>query len=1412
MGGKSSQSTQTVSIPPEVLARYNAVNARAETAASRPFQQYSTDPSAFVAPLTATQQAGIAGTNAAAGMAQPYYGAATGYTLAGGQAVNPGQLDVQQYMNPYLGTVVGNTAALLGQENQQAMSGQTGNAIQQGAFGGDRAGVAAANLSRQQNLAFGNTIGNLLQQGYGQALGTAQQQQGVDLGAQQANRQALQQTAASLAGLGAGAQTAGLQGAQAQLAAGQVQQGTEQAGKTALYNQFLQEQSFPYQQAQFLANIAEGTGALSGSTTTGTSSISDRRAKHDVHEIGRTFDGQPIYNFKYNGDDRTQIGLMAQDVEKRHPEAVGLAGGLKTVDYGKATHEAAHRGHFASGGLAGNSEGGMVHMGHMGEGYAGGGMIEPMGYGSSPFIGYDPTAAFQSLYGGLLGMGKAGEGGVGGIGIPTGATSHGELAVAKMEQPQMPSMVDQADKWASLGKNVYGLGKEAGAWGKGGGKGVAPGVSGSDVKALTPDAEKTISENPDIFAHGGLVGGMRHGYAEGGIPYSGAAQSIIPDEKPGEHKLLQADPSSMPKPSGGGISGILGGLGSLASFIPGVGGVLSKGLGAAGQISGGLGFADGGDVGDDTEEKKKTDTAVTPPAQSSPMPETHDSTPIEVKASAPPRVIEGIAGDAPKIEPLKGQTLNMAKPRTFLDGLGQAVDIGTKVAGAFMGAKDGGAIGYADGGAPSHDENALKMLLGLINKNYQTEGDGEGDTFQHNLFHPGDIDEAHSSAPPEAGLGEKIDPIEVRRGAPAAPPAPAVAPPSGGLFQKIMHGEGTDKFSNPYDVVYGANPRSGLSPYANPEGRLSSMPIGAVQDFQRRLIGATRGKVRGLNPNEGTGAVGAYQFTRDTLANLAERLYGPDWKSIPFSPEVQDKLAAELARERNGHLEGTWAAFRGEGPAGSRLRAQAGYASGGFVGRHGYADGGVDDSGNDYGFAQGEDNSFGAPGVGVPLQGLDDTDELARRRKMPAAGQVIQGPTFGDPADAGSHVGNFPAVVPDQSLHRDLPAIPQAAEAAPEEGEHHRGFLGDILHGKFISGLGKGDADSWIPLLSGIGASMSGPYRGIVGLGQGIAAGAKTAQGMREFGRQAQETGIRQQLATTAQANVPISQQLANARTAEQLEAVRQNIRRNMAQMEAVGQGIPTNPEYTRLQGMLAETASKIRSTLGLAGGAPDANLKILGTPDFTKPYEAQNTALGLALAGEPGAAAVAENVAGAAREGRILDPNGLTPTPGYGSTVGGNQASITGAQEATAANAATARAANETWRTYKKDVIPIIQQIGEIPETGPGRNQISNIAAAVKVLVQSQGGDVSKIDANDPASVINAAGSVLGIPSLNAANPTAATRAIVRAIKAKVVQASKTARAVDAYTKKNINPATGLPDYSRGNLDALINQAIAGD
>lgn len=66
-------------------------------------------------------------------------------------------------------------------------------------------------------------------------------------------------------------------------------------------------------------------------------SLSDERAKTDKEKIGETKDGIGIWSFKYKGDKKTQIGLMAQEVEKHRPEAVKkLPSGLLAVDYGRA--------------------------------------------------------------------------------------------------------------------------------------------------------------------------------------------------------------------------------------------------------------------------------------------------------------------------------------------------------------------------------------------------------------------------------------------------------------------------------------------------------------------------------------------------------------------------------------------------------------------------------------------------------------------------------------------------------------------------------------------------------------------------------------------------------------------------------------------------------------------------------------------------------------------------------------------------------------------------------------------------------------------------------------------------------------------------------------------------------------------
>ncbi len=64
---------------------------------------------------------------------------------------------------------------------------------------------------------------------------------------------------------------------------------------------------------------------------------SDERVKEDIQKVGQTDDGQNIYRFRYKGEDAYQLGLIAQEVERTHPEAVAEdPNGVKMVDYSRA--------------------------------------------------------------------------------------------------------------------------------------------------------------------------------------------------------------------------------------------------------------------------------------------------------------------------------------------------------------------------------------------------------------------------------------------------------------------------------------------------------------------------------------------------------------------------------------------------------------------------------------------------------------------------------------------------------------------------------------------------------------------------------------------------------------------------------------------------------------------------------------------------------------------------------------------------------------------------------------------------------------------------------------------------------------------------------------------------------------------
>ena len=75
----------------------------------------------------------------------------------------------------------------------------------------------------------------------------------------------------------------------------------------------------------------------SGRGCAGCWALSDRRLKKDVKNIGRLNDGHGTLSFRYRdgvGRRNTKVGVMAQEIEDRHPYAVAKTNrGIKAVDY-----------------------------------------------------------------------------------------------------------------------------------------------------------------------------------------------------------------------------------------------------------------------------------------------------------------------------------------------------------------------------------------------------------------------------------------------------------------------------------------------------------------------------------------------------------------------------------------------------------------------------------------------------------------------------------------------------------------------------------------------------------------------------------------------------------------------------------------------------------------------------------------------------------------------------------------------------------------------------------------------------------------------------------------------------------------------------------------------------------------------
>lgn len=286
MSGGGSSTTQVNNIPDELKPLAAAYTQKALQIGNNPYQAY-------------TGQRFVSGQNQNQQQATGYYQNA----LSGGT-------------NPYLDQMVQRAqSGVLDNYNNSIRPQLDALSARSGSFG--NSGVTST-MGQQQNI-LGKQLNDISSQIYGQ-----------QYNADQASRQ---NAASSLLGIG------------------NYQQAQAQQPLDFAYQQYQEAQNQPYRNLQAMA--APFSQNLGGSSTQQQNpsavqnalglallgaqifSASDRRIKEDIKKVGKTDEGLNVYTYKYKGDNKTQMGVMAQEVQKKHPEAVKSFGGLLAVDYSK---------------------------------------------------------------------------------------------------------------------------------------------------------------------------------------------------------------------------------------------------------------------------------------------------------------------------------------------------------------------------------------------------------------------------------------------------------------------------------------------------------------------------------------------------------------------------------------------------------------------------------------------------------------------------------------------------------------------------------------------------------------------------------------------------------------------------------------------------------------------------------------------------------------------------------------------------------------------------------------------------------------------------------------------------------------------------------------------------------------------
>jgi hypothetical protein len=251
----SKTETQSKTMDPRLAAQTDQLTNFANQLANSQFEQYGGQ---RVAGLSGLEQQALSGYGALT-LPSEFQEVSDIYRGMATRTPQDRQSDIDAYTQAYTSNVIDPTMAALNRQRAQQRVGEEAQAIQAGAFGGDRRSVYEGERQGAFEAAMGQTLGGLQAQGYQQAVNRANLEDQMKMGAAQA--------------LGGQAGTAlqaqmGLLGGQMQ--AGALPRSLEQQDLEAAYQEYIRGYEDPFRKFGVLQGTQSVMPQGYGTTTTTT--------------------------------------------------------------------------------------------------------------------------------------------------------------------------------------------------------------------------------------------------------------------------------------------------------------------------------------------------------------------------------------------------------------------------------------------------------------------------------------------------------------------------------------------------------------------------------------------------------------------------------------------------------------------------------------------------------------------------------------------------------------------------------------------------------------------------------------------------------------------------------------------------------------------------------------------------------------------------------------------------------------------------------------------------------------------------------------------------------------------------------------------------------------------------------------